>query len=84
MTNKERQKQLDEQKWYMSEAKGYDNSGEMDWCDHCLYQDGIYCSIPQETREQRCSCATAYNRMRRKMIPCKTVQNASNGKCAEE
>ena len=32
MTNQERQKLLDEEKWLASEKAGYDKAGGMDWC----------------------------------------------------
>ena len=65
MKNFERQKQLDEQKWYVSEAKGESQSGKMNWCNHCQHQYKGYCLKTQEDREKKCLCATAYNRMKR-------------------
>lgn len=78
MTNKERQKSLDKKKWLESEKKGKDMSGYMEqchMCDECEivqgYKDGnphlsLRCKASQEEREQKCLCATAYNRMYRK------------------
>ena len=65
MKNVERQKQLDEQKWYVSEAKGESQSGKMDWCNFCKHQYKGCCLKTQEEREEKCLCATAYNRMKR-------------------
>jgi hypothetical protein len=69
MTNYQRQKKLDEQKYLVSEAKKEDQSGNMPYCDYCNYsyykQSGIAvgCEKPQNEREENCLCATAYNRM---------------------
>lgn len=69
MTNYQRQKKLDEQKYLVSEAKQSDQSGIMPYCDYCNYsyykQTGIVvgCGKPQNEREENCLCATAYNRM---------------------
>lgn len=67
MTNKERQKRLDEKKWLASERKGFDMSAWMEWCEHCDKKTGMFgtCSATQEERETACLCATAYNRMQR-------------------
>ena len=65
MTNQQRQKQLNEQKWYVSKAKRLDQSGKMDWCKYCdnknLLEDK--CVISQEEIDVNCLCARAYNRM---------------------
>jgi hypothetical protein len=66
MTNKERQNSLDKKKWLESEKENCDKSGEMNYCDYCLYQDVIYCNATQYEREQNNLCATAYNKMVRK------------------
>ena len=67
MTNKERQKSLDKKKWLESEKHGKDLSGKMPYCKDCynkwLFKSG--CAVTQEEREQKCLCATAYNRMYR-------------------
>ena len=65
MTNKERQNQLDKQKWYVSEAKGCSQSGQMGWCNYCKHQYKNCCLKTQEERESKCLCATAYNRWQR-------------------
>lgn len=62
MTNLQRQKQLDEQKYLVSEAKQSDQSGFMPYCDYCDHkQNG--CGKSQLEKEMNCICATAYNRM---------------------
>lgn len=65
MTNLQRQKKLNEQKWFVSEAKKEDQSGKMDWCKYCdykyLFEDK--CGISQLDREMNCICAKAWNRM---------------------
>ncbi len=74
MTNLQRQKKLNEEKWYVSEARREDQSGRMWWCEHCEYQireDSMggtknFCDIPQVDMELNCVCARAYNRMGRK------------------
>ena len=63
MKNKERQRQLDEQKWYVSEANGESQSGKMDWCFYCDKQFKECCVETQEEREKKSLCAKAYNRM---------------------
>lgn len=77
MTNKERQKSLDKQKWLASEQKGEDMSGQMPYCLHCQWFDSelVYggsvvrwCNCePKEEREIKCYCATAYNRLIRQL-----------------
>jgi hypothetical protein len=66
MTNKERQKQLDKQKWMASEAKTSDQSGNMDYCKHCDRNSCGNCSATQDERRGLCICARAYNRMVRR------------------
>ena len=63
MTNLQRQKKLDEQKWLMSEAKGCDQSGKMDWCTYCEWEEKSECLETQLDREMNCLCAKAWNRM---------------------
>lgn len=66
MTNKERQKKLDEKKWIASENAGYDKSGDMDYCEYCDHQTPSGdCEVNQVHREVYYSCATAYNRLKR-------------------
>lgn len=70
MKNIERQRSLDKKKWYASEKNGLDMGGKMNYCKYCSYTaiDTEYigkdrCIISQEEKENRCICATAYNRM---------------------
>lgn len=64
MKNQDRQNSLDKKKWLASEKKGEDMSGEMPYCDHCLWQsEWLGCCADQKERESRCLCATAYNRL---------------------
>ena len=65
MNNIERQKWCNEQKWYVSEAKGKDQSGKMYWCFLCDYKCGVGCKASQDERDSKCLCATAYNRYNR-------------------
>ena len=65
MTNKERQKQLNEEKWYASEAKNESQSGKMYWCSLCKYKYKGNCLKTHEERDAKCLCATAYNRLQR-------------------
>lgn len=66
MTNIQRQKWCDEQKWFTSEGKDSDQSGCMDWCDSCKYKHENGCKVNQLDREMNCLCATAYNKYNRK------------------
>lgn len=66
MKNVERQKQLNEQKWYVSEAKGESQSGKMDWCNFCDKHYKDCCLVNHEQREANSLCAKAYNRMKRR------------------
>ena len=67
MTNKQRQRKLDEIKYLQSEIASEDLSGKMGWCNSCANQskDNGYCSClaTQQERESDCLCAKAYNRM---------------------
>lgn len=74
MTNKERQKKLDEIKWLDSESCGYDRSGRQAYCHYCDYQTEFLCKASQEEREKNCLCAKAYNKLS------KTVDKRKN-KC---
>lgn len=65
MKNTELQRKLNEQKWYVSEAKGKDQSGKMYWCSLCDYKCGVGCKASQDERDSKCLCATAYNRYKR-------------------
>ena len=52
MTNKERQKKLDEKKWIASEKAKEDLSGLLDYCSHCDWQDIYGCMATQEEIER--------------------------------
>lgn len=69
MKNKERQKQLDKQKWIVSEQNEYDMSGFMSYCECCTNRGGLHgeCQATQEERTTKCYCATAYNRLVRQL-----------------
>ena len=68
MTNEQRQKSLDKQKWIMSETVGEDLSGEMLYCESCSYREDNRCTITQERKNTLHPCATAYNRMKRRSV----------------
>ena len=65
MNNIDRQKWCDKKKWILSEKNCEDISGEMEYCDYCEFNGGIFnkCTLTQKERESKCLCATAYNRM---------------------
>lgn len=66
MTNKERQKRLDQKKWKISQICGKDMSGKMEYCYSCTFQSETHiCTQNQTDREKLCSCAVAYNKMTR-------------------
>ena len=65
MTNKERQKKLDEKKWIASEKAKEDLSGLLDYCSHCDWQDIYGCMATQEEIEREYKCAKAYNKMQK-------------------
>lgn len=66
ISNKDRQKRLDEEKWLESEQKNEDMSGAMYYCDYCDKQSRAYtCKATQQERENKNLCATAYNRFKR-------------------
>ena len=56
---KELQKELDEEKYISSEGSGFDRSGNMDWCDNCLFQNRAYktCDLRHESRTANMVCA---------------------------
>lgn len=72
MTNKERQKQLDNEKWVESEKQGFDMSGCMSYCEKCEFADHSHptengkCYATQEEREKCTLCAKAFNKMKRR------------------
>ena len=51
----------------LDEKKGEDMSGKMPYCSFCKYKyyKLSMCTVTQEEREEKCLCATAYNRMQR-------------------
>ena len=63
MTNKERQKDLDKQKWVRGVEVDCNPSGTMYYCSSCKYSNGYTCSKTQAELEADCLCAKAYNRM---------------------
>lgn len=66
MTNQERQKQLDKQKWFRSKQYEEDLSGKMTYCTTCDRMNCIHrCTATQKEREENSLCAKAYNRMQR-------------------
>ena len=68
MTNAERQKRLDEEKYYASQKHREDKSGKMPYCskcEHLSYRNTCY--VKQQEREAQCLCAKAYNRLVRYM-----------------
>ena len=56
---KELQKELDSEKYCTSEASGFDRSGNMEWCDNCLFQNRAYkvCDLTHESRTANMVCA---------------------------
>ena len=68
MTNFEKQKRLNEEKWLVSEAKNQDQSGIMPYCNFCKQQNNGACLVSQKEIEAKRICATAYNRMIRHKV----------------
>jgi hypothetical protein len=76
MTNVENQKIRDKEKWLESEAKGYDMSGAMYFCEACEFSNscrtsksGFKCDYGGTTGDFEIvpnPCATAYNRLKRR------------------
>ena len=66
LTNKEMQKELDFQKWNLSQVEKKDLSGQMEYCSFCPFQiDKAKCDCPQAMREEETLCAKAFNRMKK-------------------
>lgn len=65
LTNKYNQSRLNKKKWLESEKQIRDMSGEMFYCSHCEFQDGVYCKVNDPERTTNCYCAKAYNRLKR-------------------
>ena len=68
ISNKEKQRQLDEAKWLESQNFGQDMSGKMEWCIYCPYCDISNCKASPDQRyiTKNCLCAKAYNKMIRR------------------
>ena len=64
MTLESRQRAVDADKWYFSEARGEDFSGQMPYCAYCEHKVGCTCNINQEQREVEYACAKAYEKMK--------------------
>lgn len=64
MNNKQRQTQLDREKYEASEQAQTDLSGRMPYCNFCTNENPNGCEYTQAEREQGCICAKAYNRGR--------------------
>ena len=66
MTNKERQTELDIEKYLRSEFEQRDLSGKMPYCDFCAeVNNDNTCAATQEEREKNCLCAKAWNRRKK-------------------
>jgi hypothetical protein len=66
MTNKERQKSLDKEKWLRSQELGEDMSGKMVYCTRCDKMNCLHrCTASQKERVENSLCAKAYNRLNR-------------------
>ena len=67
MTNKERQKRLDLERWYESEKHNGDMSGLLPYCRDCKHRNKNYadCDLSYTERTQTQACATAYNKMKK-------------------
>lgn len=66
MTNKQRQTELDKEKYVESEKQNCDMSGKMPYCDFCAcVSNNSNCSATQTERENGCICAKAWNKMRK-------------------
>ena len=68
MKNSERQKKLDEEKYFKGIEMGKDPSGTMPYCYTCENQTQINraCKICHEERVKNDSCAKAYNKLNRR------------------
>lgn len=64
MTLESIQKKVDADKWYFSEARGEDFSGQMPYCAYCQHKINGTCNLVQEQREADCVCAKAYEKMK--------------------
>jgi hypothetical protein len=67
MTNQERQKSLDRQKWFTSQMYKEDQSGKMPYCIKCEKSNCTHrCTASQKEREEQCLCAKAYNKLNKR------------------
>lgn len=71
ISNKNRQKLCDLEKWFESKKQGHDMSGCMPYCEHCEKADHSHptelgkCYATQEERVANSFCAKAYNLMKK-------------------
>lgn len=65
LTNKDLQAKCDMLKYERGFLNGCDNSGMMEWCNHCYYQKKAVCGClkTHDERQANCLCARAYRRM---------------------
>ena len=63
ITNKERQKILDAEKWEASARENCDLSGAMDYCKFCKAKNDTFCGASQNERVEFSLCAKAYNKI---------------------
>lgn len=61
-TNKQIQKELDKQKYELSEQAGCDLSGKMPWCGCCESSEMDTCCISHKERVYDSKCAKAFKR----------------------
>lgn len=68
MNNLERQKLLDEEKYFKSIEQQRDMSGKMEYCMACVCCNHLKCecTINQADREKLSQCAKSYNIFKRK------------------
>jgi len=62
LTNKDRQQQLDEVKWNISQIENKDMSGKMEYCKACIYNKEDMCIAEQYERATKTLCAKAFNK----------------------
>lgn len=65
LTNKERQKKLDYEKYVRSSQNHTDFTGKMEYCVKCEKQSNGKCTVEQADREAKSLCAVAYNKLHR-------------------
>ena len=63
ITNKNRQKLLDLEKWFESKKLKQDMSGCMTYCSFCPHECMNGCKVSHEERVANSLCAVAYNKM---------------------